>query len=299
MWSLAFAVFFACKGLTWVDAVGAGGFRRRLAGQARGGRVLAYFMAWPGMDPVAFFLRARALPIPWKRLVLPFARIAGGAALVWGVVPHIDHPLPAGWVGMIGLVLMFHFGVFDLLGALWRMRGVTAPPLMNAPIRATGLANFWGKRWNTAFHQLSHRYVFKPVRRQLGATGAMLTTFLASGVVHDLVISVPAGAGYGLPTAYFLIQGLGVLIEKSWLGPVAKHSNVLRNVGMFSQAEPSVIPRHDGGFSGETHRTNGRSSWRDVGRRAFAWVVVVAPLPLLFHQAFVLRVILPFLEVIR
>jgi D-alanyl-lipoteichoic acid acyltransferase DltB (MBOAT superfamily) len=120
-----------------------------------------------------------------------------------------------GWV-----ILALHFGAVRRDHApIWRTRGVDANPLMNAPTRATSLADFWGNRWNTAFNDLVPALRASPLRRRLGVAGATLATFLASGVVHDLVISVPARGGYGLPTLYFLIQGLGVLLERTMARP--------------------------------------------------------------------------------
>jgi hypothetical protein len=249
MWGLAFALFFVCKLLTWT--------RERTTAGTTLGHLTAYFVAWPGMDPAAFLRRTPGHDLPTARVAAAVGRIAFGAALVWLCVPRVvdNAPLLAGWVGMTGLILMLHFGTFDLIAVAWQRCGADARPLMNAPTRAASLADFWGNRWNTAFHHLAARYVFKPLRRRIGLAGATLATFVVSGVVHDLVISVPAGAGHGLPTLYFTLQGAGVLLERA------------------------AVPRR-------LHRP-------------FAWITVLAPLPWLFHEPFVVRVILPFLEVIR
>jgi alginate O-acetyltransferase complex protein AlgI len=49
---------------------------------------------------------------------------------------------------MVGLILTLHFGLFQILALFWQRLGVAAEPIMKAPLRATSLGEFWGKRWN-------------------------------------------------------------------------------------------------------------------------------------------------------
>jgi hypothetical protein len=144
------------------------------------------------------------------------AKTVAGAATVWFGVPAVpdDFIVLRGWVGMAGLAFLLHFGLFHLLSCAWRRGGVDAKPLMDCPIAATSLAEFWGRRWNTAFRDLTHRFLFRPLAGRFGPRGALAIGFLASGVVHDLVISIPADGGYGLPTLYFVLQGVGLMAER-------------------------------------------------------------------------------------
>jgi alginate O-acetyltransferase complex protein AlgI len=153
---------------------------------------------------------------------------------------------------------VLHFGTFDLLSLAWRSAGVNAIPVMRHPLRSTSLGEFWGRRWNTAFHELANRFSFQPLRSRLGVPAAALLVFLFSGVIHELVISVPAGGGYGWPTAYFGVQGLAVLGERS-------------------------TPAQALGLG---------HGWRG---RTFAVVVAAGPAFWLFPPLFIRRVILPML----
>jgi len=100
-----------------------------------------------------------------------------------------------------------------LLAIAWRADGLDVRPIMDAPLKSTTLGEFWGRRWNGAFNQVAFEILFRPLARTTGPTIGTIVAFLASGLIHELVISLPARAGYGLPAAYFLLQGCGVIIQ--------------------------------------------------------------------------------------
>ncbi len=255
MWTLAVVIYAGFKWLTLAQALGEGVKPRS------GGRVWAYLLGWPGMDAPSFLTEASAQPPPVRAWGWAGLKTMFGAGLLWGEARFMGGGLLAGWVGMVGMIFLLHFGSFDLVALFWQRQGIAAPPLMRAPVLAGSLGEFWGRRWNSGFRDLVFGASFAPLKRRLGARTASLTIFLISGVIHDLVISVPAGGGYGLPTAYFALQGAGLLAE---------------------HARGSALARWRGRWQG----------------RVWTWIVVAGPAFWLFHPPFVRRVILPMMHAI-
>src|SRR5262249_27528747 len=127
-------------------------------------------------------------------------------------------PYLTGWVGMFGMVLILHFGLFHLLSCAWRSAGVVARPLMDRPLASVSVNAFWGRRWNTAVRDITHRFLFRALGARVGVRRAFFVGFVVSGLMHDLVISLPAGGGYGRPTLFFLLQAVAVFVERSKVG---------------------------------------------------------------------------------
>ncbi|MBI2929964.1 MAG: DUF393 domain-containing protein [Verrucomicrobia bacterium] len=218
LWLLSVGIFLGCKWLTFRRAL-RGGFKpTRL-------RTRAYLFGWVGMDARRFFDRRAACPKPkpreWASAVAK--TIFGGVLLFLFALSRLClEPMLAGWLALLGLAFLLHFGAFHLVALAWRRAGVAVQPIMRAPALATSLGDFWGRRWNTAFSQLANEFVFRSLVKRHGLPNATLAVFAASGLVHELVISLPARGGYGLPLAYFLLQGCAVLFERTrlahWLG---------------------------------------------------------------------------------
>lgn len=128
--------------------------------------------------------------------------------------------------------------------------GVDARPLFRMPIFAKSLAEFWSLRWNQGFTEMTALAVYRPLVKRLGRPAPLSACFLVSGLFHELAISVPVNAGYGLPMTYFVLHGLLVVGEEKW-------------------------------------RTNGYVGKEiSMGRRLWTAAWLLIPLPLVFHSPF-------------
>src|SRR5262249_21954060 len=144
------------------------------------GRAVGYWAFWPGMDARPFAAtapRADARLLAWG-----LVKMAAGALLLFLPVPHSDLDVLRIFAG-IGLLV--HFGLCDVLAGFWRMRGVAVERLFVNPLASKTLGEFWGRRWNLAFHAVAREYVFKPAARRWGPALGILVTFFFSGALHE------------------------------------------------------------------------------------------------------------------
>jgi hypothetical protein len=183
----------------------------------------------------------------------------GCGVVALGLGGSISHPVIAGWLGVIGMILTLHYGLFYMLALILNGLGLRVRPIMGNPLGLTSLTRFWGGTWNRAFTDAIHPLVVRPLTRRFGAKRALLLAFFLSGLAHELVISFPAGAGYGGPMVYFLLQAFGMMAERSPRGR-------------------------------RWHLSQG------IWGRCPLTVCVLAPAPILFHPPFLEKVIQLFLQ---
>jgi D-alanyl-lipoteichoic acid acyltransferase DltB (MBOAT superfamily) len=128
--------------------------------------------------------------------------------------------------------------------------------LFRSPYKAKSLKEFWGKRWNIAFSEMTAIVVYKPLKIKYGIPIALTASFLFSGLLHEIAISFPVNTGYGLPLLYFVLHGLAMYTEGkiSLVKEIISHS-VLSHVWVF------------------------------------AWLIL--PMPLLFHHTFIVEIVEP------
>jgi alginate O-acetyltransferase complex protein AlgI len=178
-------------------------------------RWLVWAMLWPGMR----LPRRDGSSKVWLRglpCIAIGAALIAGAHLLWRVS---GEPWVATVPLMIGISLCLHFGLFGVLAGVWR-----AKPLFRNPLVSASLREFWGRRWNLAYSEMMQEAVQRPLRKRPRA--ALAAIFVFSGLLHEVAISLPVQAGWGLPLAYFALHGLATLVEPRVITPGTKAARV-------------------------------------------------------------------------
>jgi hypothetical protein len=214
------AMFWSMKGIVYAEWLAA-----HPAGLS-GARRLAFWMLWPGMRPDLF---DRDVTNEWKSSIPFLAKgvvcVAAGLLAMSGSVVLREFVSPvtpfADWITMlpalVGLSLCLHFGLFNLIAGFWRGLGLRSYSLFRSPLESKSLEEFWGRRWNLAFTEMTAWSVFRPLKGIAGIGIATFAAFVVSGLLHELEITVPVSRRYGLPTLYFLLQWSGIVLEQRHL----------------------------------------------------------------------------------
>lgn len=220
---------------------------------------------WAGMRAEPFeTLGGKPLPGAWPMIRFGASRVVAGLLFILvahGIAGiHLNPMFNFIFISIIllaGFSLLLHFGVLGISAGTWRLRGVNTYVLFKSPAKSTSLTEFWGKRWNLAFSEMTSITIFRPLRNRVGAAAAVMIAFIFSGILHEIALSGPVNTGYGLPTLYFVIQGSMVLVEKAL---VHRKAVFLQNF---------------------------------VYARAWTLFWVMVPMPLLFHEQFIKQVLWP------
>ncbi len=225
----------------------------------------AFAIGWMGMRAQPFEkLGSAPLPNAWPMIKFGISRFIAGLVLIVTahqvVLLHLGPALNYITVTallLIGFSLILHFGLLSISAGMWRLSGVNTYYLFKSPAKATSLIEFWSKRWNIAFSEMTSIAIFRPLINKTGAAIALMLAFGFSGLLHEVALSVPVNSGYGLPTLYFIIQGGLVLFEKA----MTSHKIMFLKNKVIAHI------------------------W------TLFWVIV--PMPLLFHTQFIKQVVWP------
>jgi hypothetical protein len=175
----------------------------------------AFWLAWPGVDSRPFQDQPKPTEEDGRGFGSGLACFIAGSVLILVLAlssPRLDSDW-LGWLGIATFLLAIHFGIGQKLPVLLRTRGWQVSNLFDRPLATRTLSEFWSRRWNLAFVEMN-RLLWVPLfRRNLGHRGAIFAAFFVSGLLHEAAISYPAGAGYGLPTLYFVFQMAGMGLE--------------------------------------------------------------------------------------
>lgn len=144
------------------------------------------------------------------------AALSVAALVAAAISPSAWEPLPLfmRWgFGTAAFYLLFE--AVDRLGrTLYGLGGYTVEPTQRAPILATSLADFWGRRWNAIVRRWLAAVVYIPFARRGARAVGRSAAFIVSAALHTYMVLPALG---WLPAAqmgaFFLVHGALVWVE--------------------------------------------------------------------------------------
>lgn len=178
---------------------------------------------WLSPLPAPNSLRRLRPPGELKPRLIQAAVSACVLALYYQAFWHWIAPLsPPAWIiGYLGVpvLLLFSSLFVGTLTVLWLPAEGLLPPLHDRPVLARGVADFWGRRWNLWFSDWFRHALFVPLRGR--PVLAVVVVFFVSGLMHEWVVNAPlylvnGRRLFGSMMVYFLLQAVGMLVERRW-----------------------------------------------------------------------------------
>jgi hypothetical protein len=85
--------------------------------------------------------------------------------------------------------------------------------MMARSLGARSFAVFW-QYWNPIWGYYLAKKVYSPLSQFLSSAQALIATFLVSGLIHDLAVTLILGTPVFICTPWFFFLGLGVMVGK-------------------------------------------------------------------------------------
>lgn len=182
--------------------------------------ILVYLLAWPGISVAGFTERRDVDPKTGSRFLESWLSFIGGLAILVSVsLIGRGESTPLNYVALFSILLIIHLGLVEVMADGLRLLGYSPRSLFDRPFLADSLRDFWSLRWNRAFVDMNKIFIMTPLRGQLPVGLLTFSIFAVSGVLHELGISYADGVSWGFPLIYFVVQGIGMELEKHWKLP--------------------------------------------------------------------------------
>ncbi len=179
--------------------------------------LLTYLFMWPGVSTKGFGANNKS--INTNKASKGF--LGNWISFVFGVLFFLASSLIGkgestflNYVSLLSFFFIIHMGLVDILRSFLILGGYSPNKMFNQPFKAESLRDFWSFRWNKAFVEMNKIFIQEPMKNYLSGNTMVLLIFIISGILHEIGISFSSGQDYGRPFLYFIIQGVGFILER-------------------------------------------------------------------------------------